>query len=40
MDQATDNPITSYLRTTEETLGPLSHFTPGSRPRPVDANKQ
>ncbi len=40
MDQAIDNRIISYLRGTEDALGPPSHFMPGNWPRSVDARKQ
>lgn len=40
MDQAIYNQIIAYVRSTEDTLGSRSNFTPGNRTHPADAKKQ
>jgi hypothetical protein len=40
MDHATNNQITSYVRSTENFLSSRSHFTSDSWPHPADAKKQ
>lgn len=40
MDQAINNQIIVYVRSTENSLGSRSYFTQGNWTHPEDANKQ